>query len=327
MYIMNNKTILITGGTGSFGTTFTKKLLNRYQDIKIVIFSRDEEKQHRLRLELNDNRVRFEIGDVRDRDRVNQVMKDIDLVFHAAALKQVPSCEFFPMEAVKTNILGTNNVLDAALTNRVRKVVCLSTDKSVYPINAMGMSKALMEKIAITKSKTGFLDVCVTRYGNVMASRGSVIPIWYEAAKNNQPITITNGNMTRFLLTLDDAVELVLYALENGENGDTFIKKAPACTMSVLAEAVIAVANSASKTVNVGMRHGEKMHESLIGEEEMSRALDCGDYFKILPDSRDLSYDIFFENGQNSQARKSYTSANTNQLTQEQVEDLLQDIL
>lgn len=326
MYIMNNKTILVTGGTGSFGKAFTERLLEKHSPKKIVIFSRDEAKQHAMRLELNDERVQFEIGDVRDRDRVFELMKDIDLVFHAAALKQVPSCEFFPLEAVKTNILGTNNVLDAAMTRRVRRVVCLSTDKSVYPINAMGMSKALMEKIAVTKSRDAGLIVCVTRYGNVMGSRGSVIPIWNEAAKKNHDINVTNGNMTRFLLNINDAVDLVLYALENGGNGDTFIKKVPACTMSVLAESVKAVNDSKSTIKNIGIRHGEKMHETLISQEEMTRTEDCGDYYKILPDARDMNYGKYFTNGQNPKTVKAYTSENTTRLVQEQVEGLLEDL-
>lgn len=323
---MENKTILCTGGTGSFGNAFVRQALFRNPQ-KIIVFSRDEEKQHRMRLELNNDKVRFEIGDVRDRDRVFQVMKGVDLVFHAAALKQVPSCEFFPMEAVKTNIIGTNNVLEAALANRTRKVVCLSTDKAVYPINAMGMSKALMEKIAITKSPDAGLLVCVTRYGNVMLSRGSVIPTWVEEAVNNRPITLTNGSMTRFLLTIGDAIELVLYALENGGNGDTFIKKAPACDMLTLAEAVKATCNSSSKIEEIGVRHGEKQHESLISKEEMMRTEDCGEYYRILPDSRNLNYNKFFSQGQKARNLDPYTSENTIQLDQETVEDLLQEIL
>ena len=324
---MNNKVILCTGGTGSFGQAFTKRLLRYYNPKKIIVFSRDEEKQHRMRNEINDNRVQYEIGDVRDRDRVFQVMKSVDLVFHAAALKQVPSCEFFPLEAVKTNIIGTNNVLEAALASRTQRVVCLSTDKAVYPINAMGMSKALMEKLAITKSPDAGLIVCVTRYGNVMGSRGSVIPTWVEAARNNKVINVTNGDMTRFLMSIDDAIDLVLYALENGANGDTLIKKAPACTMAVLAEAIKATYDSRSEINVIGTRHGEKMHETLIGLEEMTRAIDCGDYFKILPDSRDMNYDKFFDSGQAPRLVDSYRSDNITRLNQDEVEDLLQEIL
>lgn len=325
--MINGSTILVTGGTGSFGSTFVKKLLNEYHPKKIVIVSRDEEKQHRLRLELANSKVQFEIGDVRDRDRMFQVMKSIDLVFHAAALKQVPSCEFFPIEAAKTNVLGTENVIDAGLSRHVKRMVCLSTDKAVYPINAMGISKALMEKVAISKSRDNYMTINVTRYGNVIGSRGSVVPIWVEAAKKDEPLTVTNGDMTRFLLTLGDAVDLVLYALQHGGAGDTFIKKAPACTMLDLARAVKAMYNSKSEIQIIGTRHGEKMHESLISEEEMQRVEDCGDYYRILPDARDLNYNKFFGSGENVFKVKAYTSENTIRYDQEQVEDLLQEVL
>lgn len=324
---MEGKVVLITGGTGSFGSAFARRLLAHHNPKEVVIFSRDEDKQHRLRLELGDDRVRYEIGDVRDKDRLMDLMKHIDLVFHAAALKQVPSCEFSPLEAVKTNILGTENVLDAAMNRRVKKVVCLSTDKAVYPINAMGMSKAMMEKIAITKSKDSSLSVCVTRYGNVMASRGSVIPIWIDAAMKNLGITVTDPTMTRFLMSIEDAIDLVVYALENGANGDTFIKKAPASTMISLALAVRAICNSKSPIVEMGIRHGEKIHETLISQEEMLRTEDCGDYFRIAPDSRDMNYSKFFSMGSSPQNVKAYTSHNTKRLNQDQVEDLLQEIL
>lgn len=325
--MINGSTILVTGGTGSFGSTFVKKLLNEYHPKKIVIVSRDEEKQHRLRLELANSKVQFEIGDVRDRDRMFQVMKSIDLVFHAAALKQVPSCEFFPIEAARTNVLGTENVIDAGLSRHVKRMVCLSTDKAVYPINAMGISKALMEKVAISKSRDNYMTINVTRYGNVIGSRGSVVPIWVEAAKKDEPLTVTNGDMTRFLLTLGDAVDLVLYALQHGGAGDTFIKKAPACTMLDLARAVKAMYNSKSEIQIIGTRHGEKMHESLISEEEMQRVEDCGDYYRILPDARDLNYNKFFGSGENVFKVKAYTSENTIRYDQEQVEDLLQEVL
>lgn len=321
-----NKTILCTGGTGSFGSKFVKRILKDYKPRKVIVFSRDEVKQHDMRLELNDDRVQFEIGDVRDRDRVFQVMKGVDYVFHAAALKQVPSCEFFPMEALKTNVIGTNNVLDAALAGKVRRVVCLSTDKAVYPVNAMGISKALMERVAITKSPDAGLIVCVTRYGNVMGSRGSVIPVWNKTIKEGKPITVTNGNMTRFLMTIDDAVDLVLFALEFGSNGDTFIKKAPACTMAVLADAVRAVNNDKTPVQHSGIRHGEKMHETLISAEEMIRTEDCGDYYRIHPDSRGLNYNKFFTDGQKGFSEKAYTSENTTRLSAEQVEDMLADL-
>lgn len=326
--MFDGRVVLCTGGTGSFGTAFIKRILELYKPKKIIAFSRDEEKQHRSRLEFNNPKIEWVIGDVRDRDRVFQIMRGVDLVFHAAALKQVPSCEFFPMEAVNTNIIGTNNVLDAAISARVRKVVCLSTDKAVYPINAMGMSKALMEKNAVAKSHIGNTVVCVTRYGNVMGSRGSVIPVWAKLATRNEPIGLTNSGMTRFLLSIQDAVDLVLYALEHGESGDIFIKKAPACTMETLAKAVIAVYNSKSEIKNIGIRHGEKVHESLIGQEEMMRTQDCGEYFKIMPDSRDLNYNQYFIEGQHLLGKKQYSSDNTTRLTQEQVEDIItaQDI-
>jgi len=320
---MEDKVILCTGGTGSFGQAFVKKALTMHPE-KIIVFSRDEAKQHAMRLELNDSRVEFQIGDVRDRERVFQVMEYVDLVFHAAALKQVPSCEFFPLEAVKTNILGTNNVIEAAEYWDVDKVVCLSTDKAVYPINAMGISKAMMEKIAT--SRKGYTKVCVTRYGNVMASRGSVIPVWAEACKNDQPITLTDGAMTRFLLTIDDAVDLVLYALLNGDQGNIFVKKAPACDIATLAYAVKEHFKSKSNIVETGARHGEKMHESLVGQEEMARAIDEGDYYKIVPDTRSLNYDKFFS-GSPKETKEAYTSKNTTRLDLNQVIDLLKEVL
>lgn len=329
---MRNKTILVTGGTGSFGGAFVRRALTK-KPAKIIVFSRDEAKQHTMRLELNNNKVEFQIGDVRDKDRVLQVMEGVDYVFHAAALKQVPSCEFFPLEAVKTNILGTNNVIEAAEHWGVEKVVCLSTDKSVYPINAMGTSKAMMEKIAT--SRKGDTKVCVTRYGNVMCSRGSVIPIWVENAKNGTDLTLTNGAMTRFLLTIGDAVDLVFYALKQGDQGEIFVKKAPACDMATLAYAVLdryAEKPSGyngfrkSKIVKTGARHGEKLHEALIGQEEMARAVDEGDYYKIVPDTRDLNYSKFFD-GSPKETKQAYTSENTTRLDLNQVIDLLKEVL
>lgn len=299
--------ILITGGTGSFGSAFVRRFHKEHQ---LTVFSRDEFKQHAMRLELPD--VRYEIGDVRDRQRVSEVVRGHDYIFHSAALKQMPSCEFFPLEAVKTNILGTDNVLDAARACNVKKVVCLSTDKAVYPINAMGTSKAMMEKIAISKGAV------VTRYGNVMKSRGSVIPLWEKAIANDEYISITDQGMTRFLLSLDDSIDLVMYALEHGGPGDVFVKKAPACTMQTLA-----VAMGAKKIRHIGIRHGEKMHEALISQEEMLRTEDCGDYFKVVPDSRDLNYDQYFVEGQTSRRVDAYTSNNTTMLDVKQVKDLL----
>jgi UDP-N-acetylglucosamine 4,6-dehydratase len=299
--------ILITGGTGSFGSSFARKFHKEHQ---LTVFSRDETKQHAMRLEFPD--VRYEIGDVRDRQRVGEVMKGQDYVFHAAALKQVPSCEFFPLEAVKTNILGTDHVLDAARACGVKKAVCLSTDKAVYPINAMGMSKAMMEKIAISKGAV------VTRYGNVMRSRGSVIPLWVKAIASGEHISITDQGMTRFLLSLNDSIDLVMYALEHGQPGDTFVKKAPACTMQTLA-----IAMGASKIRQIGIRHGEKMHETLVSQEEMLRTEDCGDYFRVAPDSRDLNYDQYFVEGQTARRIDAYTSDTTIMLDVNEVRELL----
>lgn len=320
---MEGKIILCTGGTGSFGQAFVKRALTM-NPFRIIVFSRDEAKQHAMRLELNDERVQFEIGDVRDKDRVYQIIENVDLVFHAAALKQVPSCEFFPLEAVKTNVLGTNNVIEAAAYYDVEKVVCLSTDKAVYPINAMGISKAMMEKVAT--SYRGYTTVCVTRYGNVMASRGSVIPTWVEAAKAGKDLTLTNGNMTRFLLSIDDAVDLVFFALKNGSQGEIFIKKAPACDMATLAYAVKEYCESKSKIVETGARHGEKKHESLIGEEEMARVIETDNFYCIEPDSRDLNYSKFFD-GSPKETKEAYTSENTTQLDLNQVVDLLKEVL
>lgn len=301
--------ILITGGTGSFGSAFVKRYHNEHE---LTVFSRDETKQHEMRLKYPD--VKYEIGDIRDRARINEVMRGTDYVFHAAALKQVPSCEFFPLEAVKTNILGTDHVLDAALNNGVKKIVCLSTDKAVYPINAMGISKAMMEKVAISKG------AIITRYGNVMRSRGSIIPIWEQQAKDGKPLTITNPRMTRFLLSLDDSIDLVMFALENGNPGDIFVKKAPACTMWALAHAI------SDNVKKIGIRHGEKMHESLISEEEMYRTEDMGNFYRVNPDSRDMNYDQYFVEGQEEQMLRAYTSENTDRLNTEMVKELLNGV-
>lgn len=297
--------ILITGGTGSFGSAFVRRYHTEHE---LTVFSRDENKQHEMRLKFPD--VHYELGDIRDRQRIGEAMKGQDYVFHAAALKQVPSCEFFPLEAVKTNILGADHVLDAARACGVKKVVCLSTDKAVYPINAMGVSKAMMERVAISKGAV------VTRYGNVMCSRGSIIPIWEDAAKNGHPLNITNPDMTRFLLSLDDSIDLVMFALENGNAGDIFVKKAPACTMKTLASAIGEPHNL------IGIRHGEKMHESLISAEEMARTEDMGDFYRVNPDSRDMNYNqYFFEGG--GEHPEAYTSENTKRLTVKEVRELL----
>jgi UDP-glucose 4-epimerase len=323
----SNKILLITGGTGSFGNAVLKRFLD--SDVKeIRIFSRDEKKQDDMRHTLQNSKVKFYIGDVRDKRSVDIAMKGVDYVFHAAALKQVPSCEFFPVEAVKTNVLGTENVLDSAIQHNVKNVVVLSTDKACYPINAMGISKAMMEKVAIAKGRALGLEatttICCTRYGNVMASRGSVIPLWIEQMKSNTDLTITDANMTRFMMTLDDAVDLVLYAFMHGRNGDLFVQKAPAATLDVLANALLKLYHSDSKIRIIGTRHGEKLYESLITREEMAKAEDMGDYFRIPCDSRDLNYDKYFVEGKEEIAAfQDYHSHNTSRLTFDEMTALL----
>lgn len=284
MSAFKDKILLITGGTGSFGNAVLRRFLN--SDIKeIRIFSRDEKKQDDMRHHLQNPKVKFYIGDVRDKRSVDGAMTGVDYIFHAAALKQVPSCEFFPTQAVRTNVLGTENVLDSAIEHGVKNVVVLSTDKAAYPINAMGISKAMMEKVAIAKGRQlgedGATIICCTRYGNVMASRGSVIPLWVEQMKENNPITITDPNMTRFMMTLDDAVDLVLYAFQHGHNGDLFVQKAPAATLDVLADALKELYHSTADVRVIGTRHGEKLYETLVTREEMSKAIDMGDYYRI----------------------------------------------
>jgi UDP-N-acetylglucosamine 4,6-dehydratase/5-epimerase len=318
--------LLITGGTGSFGNAFLKGAIKNDFYSEIRIFSRDEKKQDDLRKTLNSEKVKFYIGDVRDQESVSKVVRDVDYIFHAAALKQVPSCEFFPIEAVKTNILGTNNVLSAAEDFEVKKAVVLSTDKAAYPINAMGMTKALMEKTMMAAARN--LDpeksvFCGTRYGNVMASRGSVIPLFIEQIKNNKPLTITNPQMTRFMMTLDDAVDLVQFAFEKGNNGDLFIQKSPAATIQTLAEALISLYNSKSEIQNIGIRHGEKMYETLVTKEEMAKSEDLGDYYRVSADNRDLNYDKYFSKGDKSIIKEEYNSDNTNGLDVVQMKELL----
>ena len=324
---MSNKKLLITGGTGSFGNAYLNKALSNNKFKEIFIFSRDEKKQDDLRKNINDERVKFFIGDVRDINSVNQVVKNVDYIFHAAALKQVPSCEFFPVEAVKTNILGTENVLSAAESFGISKVVILSTDKAAYPINAMGMSKALMEKVMIAKSRmlnNNKSVFCGTRYGNVMGSRGSVIPLFISQIKNNKDLTITDSNMTRFMMSLDDAVDLVDYAFENANQGDLFIKKAPASTIETLASALIEIFNSNSKIREIGIRHGEKMHETLVTKEEMLKSENLGDHFRIKVDSRDLNYDKYFSKGDSKvDEQKEYNSSNTELLNKEKLIKIL----
>ena len=321
-----NKTLLITGGTGSFGKAVLRRFVD--SDLKeIRIFSRDEKKQDDLRKSINDPKVKFYIGDVRDPMSVSNVMAGVDYVFHAAALKQVPSCEFFPLEAVKTNILGTENVLEAAIQQKVQKVICLSTDKAVYPINAMGMTKAVMEKVMVARSRN--VDekdtiLCGTRYGNVMASRGSVIPLFVEQIKSGKSLTLTNPEMTRFMMSLDDAVDLVLYAFEHGTQGDIFVQKAPAATIETLAKALLKIYKAENKIHKIGTRHGEKLYESLVSKEEMAHAMDLGDYYRLPADTRDLNYDQFFTKGDEKKEQiDEYHSHNTKRLDVEGTIDLL----
>ena len=326
MSIFTGKTLMITGGTGSFGNAVLDRFLDT--DIgEIRIFSRDEKKQDDMRKKYKNDKIKFYIGDVRDLASVANAMSGVDYIFHAAALKQVPSCEFFPLEAVKTNILGTNNVLEAAVAAGVKKIVCLSTDKAAYPINAMGISKAMMEKVIIAKARTLPQDqttICVTRYGNVMCSRGSVIPLFIDQIQSGQDITITNPNMTRFLMGLDEAVDLVLFAFEHACPGDLFIKKAPAGTIADLAGAVCDLFGPETNVKYIGIRHGEKMSETLMTAEEFSKAEDLGDYYRVRVDARDLNYEKYFEDG-NTQIHqdRSFTSDNTVQLNREEIKELL----
>ena len=329
--IFNDKVLLITGGTGSFGNAVLKRILaTSVREIRI--FSRDEKKQDDLRKKYSNEKIKFFLGDVRDQHSVDIAVKGADYIFHAAALKQVPSCEFFPMEAVKTNIIGTNNVLSSAIAHKVTRVICLSTDKAVYPINAMGTSKALMEKVVIAASRTaGSTVVCITRYGNVMASRGSVIPLFANQIKNNTSLTITNPEMTRFMMTLENAVDLVLYTFEHGENGDIFVQKSPAATIGDLAEAMYRYFNINDKKIDViGTRHGEKMFEVLISREEMSVAEDLGTYFRIQPDIRDLNYGKYVDQGliynKNFVGFEEYSSHNTGRLDIDGMLSLLKNI-
>ena len=325
---IKNKTLLITGGTGSFGSAVLQRFLPTDHFKEIRIFSRDEKKQDDMRHALQNPKVKFYIGDVRDRASVDIAMSGVDYVFHAAALKQVPSCEFFPLEAVKTNVLGTENVLNSAIAYQVKNVVVLSTDKACYPINAMGISKAMMEKVAIAKGRqlgeNAVTTISCTRYGNVMASRGSVIPLWIEQMKDNKVITLTDPNMTRFMMTLADAVDLVLYAFENGHNGDLFVQKAPAATLTVLAEALKQLYKKDTEVKIIGTRHGEKLYETLVAREEMARAEDMGNYFRIPCDTRDLNYDKYFKDGQEKVSLiEDYHSHNTTRLSVEEMKSLL----
>jgi UDP-glucose 4-epimerase len=329
MHEFSGKTLLITGGTGSFGNAALRRFLKT--DIgEIRVFSRDEKKQDDMRHELKTDRVKFYIGDVRDLGSLDAAMRGVDYVFSAAALKQVPSCEFYPMEAVRTNVMGTENALNAAARNDVKNVIVLSTDKAVYPINAMGMSKALMEKVAVAFARTwrkGMPVVCVTRYGNVMASRGSVIPLFVSQIKSGQPITITDPDMTRFMMSLEDAIDLVLFAFRKGTSGDTFVQKAPAARIGQLARVLMKLFGREVEMRVIGTRHGEKKHESLLNREEMVRADDLGDYFRVGTDSRDLNYSMFFEKGEKKISREEdYTSANTHALSDPELETMLRKL-
>lgn len=324
--MFKNKVLLITGGTGSFGNKVLTRFLST--DVReIRIFSRDELKQENMRIAFNNPKLKFHIGDVRDYGSISQALKGVDYVFHAAALKQVPSCDFYPMEAVRTNVLGTENVLNAATANKVSRVVVLSTDKAVYPINAMGMTKALAEKLMVARARSqaeGETVFCATRYGNVMASRGSVIPLFVSQIKEGKPLTITDPNMTRFLMSLEDSVDLVLYAFTHGKQGDIFVQKAPASTVADLAQAIKELFDKDEPTRIIGTRHGEKLYESLISREEMAKADDMGGYYRIPADNRDLNYAQYFTEGEEEVSRTDdYTSHNTERLNVEQVKTLL----
>ena len=324
--MFDDKVLLITGGTGSFGNA----VLDRFLDSSIKeirIFSRDEKKQHDMRVNYNNSKIKFYIGDVRNENSIKDAMIGVDYVFHAAALKQVPSCEFYPLEAVQTNVLGTENVLNAAISNNVSKVICLSTDKAVYPINAMGVSKAMMEKVFVAKSRNSKNTIIAgTRYGNVMASRGSVIPNFVDQIKKGKSITVTDPDMTRFMMTLDDAVKLVLYAFENGKSGDIFVQKSPASTIGELASTLKEIYNSEVKIKNIWIRHAEKMHETLLSKEEFLLAEDLGNYYKVKADNRDLNYNKYFEEGRRKKINEEYNSFNTKRLSKKELIDLLASI-
>lgn len=325
MNTIKNSTLLITGGTGSFGNAVLEKFLNTDHFSEIRIFSRDEKKQDDMRNRLKNDKLKFFIGDVRDYNSIEPATRGVDYIFHAAALKQVPSCEFFPMQAVKTNVEGTQNLIRAASFNKVKKVICLSTDKAAYPINAMGISKAMMEKVAIAESRNlKDTTVCLTRYGNVMASRGSVIPLFINQIKNGDPITITDPNMTRFLMSLSDAVDLVLFAFENGNQGDLFVNKAPASTINDLALALKELAVSEGEIKIIGTRHGEKLYETLCTREEMIKAEDMGEFYRVPADNRDLNYSKYLSKGEKSVSQlEDYHSHNTTRLDVKGVKKLL----
>lgn len=323
---LKDKVVLITGGTGSFGKTMVKRLLDT-DVMTIRVFSRDEKKQDDMRKLFSNPKLQFYIGDIRDLDSVNFAMQGVDYVFHAAALKQVPSCEFFPLEAVKTNIIGADNVMSSAIENNVRKVICLSTDKAAYPINTMGMTKAIMEKLAVAKSRNSKNTIiCATRYGNVMGSRGSVIPHFIDLIKQGKSLTVTNPHMTRFLMSLDDAIDLVLYAFEHGKSGETYVKKSDAANIQTLAEAIIDIYGPETKIEAMGIRHGEKLYETLITSEESRFVTDMGDYYKIIPDNRDLNYSQYFDEGVKQPKIFEYNSNNATQLNKNELINLIKGL-
>ena len=327
--MFNNKVLMITGGTGSFGNAVLKRFLST--DVReIRIFSRDEKKQEEMRIALNNDKLKFYIGDIRNYESILQAMKGVDYVFHAAALKQVPSCEFYPMEAVRTNVLGAENVMNAAIAQAVERVVVLSTDKAVYPINAMGVSKAMMEKLMVAKARMqepGETLLCATRYGNVMASRGSVIPLFVSQIKEGKALTVTDPSMTRFLMSLDDSVDLVLHAFEHGKQGDTFVQKAPASTVADLATALLQLFGASTSPRIIGTRHGEKLFETLVSREEMARVDDMGGYYRVPADNRDLNYAKYYSDGEEKISHlEDYTSHNTQQLDVEQIKSLLKKL-
>lgn len=327
--MFDNKVLMITGGTGSFGNAVLKRFLSTAVR-EIRIFSRDEKKQEEMRIALNNDKLKFYIGDIRNYDSIHQAMKGVDYVFHAAALKQVPSCEFYPMEAVRTNVLGAENVMNAAIAHAVKRVVVLSTDKAVYPINAMGVSKAMMEKLMVAKARMqdeGETVLCATRYGNVMASRGSVIPLFVSQLKAGIPLTVTDANMTRFLMSLDDSVDLVLHAFEHGKQGDIFVQKAPASTVADLAQALKTLFGKDNPIRIIGTRHGEKLYETLVSREEMAKVNDMGEYYRIPADNRDLNYAKYFSDGEERISHlDDYTSHNTRRLNVVEVQALLQKL-
>lgn len=327
--MFQNKTLLITGGTGSFGNAVLERFLNTGIG-EIRIFSRDEKKQDDMRRRYQSDKLKFYIGDVRDRSSVDNAMHDVDYIFHAAALKQVPSCEFFPLEAVKTNVLGTENVLSSAIDHGVKKVICLSTDKAAYPVNAMGTSKAMMEKVIVAKSRTvkpEHTAICCTRYGNVMCSRGSVIPLFIDQIKVGKPLTVTNPDMTRFIMSLEEAVALVLFAFEHGDSGDILVQKAPACTIGVLSEAVKELFSANNPVKTIGIRHGEKMYETLLTNEECAHAEDLGSFYRVPRDSRDLNYEKYFDEGQkNTNPLTEFNSNNTRLLDVGEVKEKLMQL-